>query len=163
MRRLAAYLTEFLRNSKGSMTVEFVTFAPMLIAALVISFEFGRAFWAYDVVTRDLRAAVRYLSRAPAYSSATKTAAENVAKTGTPNGTALHFPWTNSATFGYSEVNFSTTLFNDVGHTFTMTANVPVSLSLLDFINRVLNLSGGGALATNYSLSVSYQARYIGN
>jgi Flp pilus assembly protein TadG len=163
MRKPGAYLNEFLKDLRGSMTVEFVTFAPLLIAALVVSFEFGRAFWAYDVVTRDLRAAVRYLSRAPSYSSGSKTQAEALAKTGTPTGTTLHFPWTNSATFAYVEPAIITGQYNDDVRVFTMTANVPVTLSLVDFMNRFLSLSGGAAIATNYTLSVSYQARYIGN
>jgi Flp pilus assembly protein TadG len=152
------------------MTVEFVMFAPIMIGALVVSFEFGRAFWAYDVVTRDLRAAVRYLSRAPAYSSTTKTQAETVAKTGTPTGTTLHFPWTNTATFTYTEPAIITGLYNDDVRVFTMTANVPITLSLLDAMNRLWSwtnsLSGQTATTSvpiSYSLSVSYQSRYIGN
>jgi Flp pilus assembly protein TadG len=163
MRKRVAYLLNFLKSQTGSMTVEFVSFAPLMIVALMISFEFGKALWAYDVVTRDLRAAVRYLSRASVYSAGSKTQAENVAKSGLPGGGALHFPWTASATFGYVEPAVITGQYNDDVRVFTMTANVPVTLSLLSFINRFLGLTGGAAVATGYSLSASYQARYIGN
>jgi Flp pilus assembly protein TadG len=141
------------------MTIEFVALVPMLVAALTIGFEFGRAFWAYDVVTRDVRAAVRYLSRANPYDATAKTQATNVAKTGLPAGTTLHFPWTNSASMAYAETPFTTANYNVNGTVITATANVPVTLSFL----TVLNTLAGASLGTSYTLVVSDQARWIGN
>src|SRR6185295_11496153 len=101
MRKLVAYLTEVLKNPSGSITVEFVAFAPLLLATLTISFEFGRAFWAYDVITRDLRDSVRYLSRnaatPPPYAmDVCPDTAKNVAQTRSPVDSLdvnRHFPW----------------------------------------------------------------------
>lgn len=168
MGKRVAYFREFLKNAQGTLAVEFVMFAPVLLAILMVSFEFGRAFWAYDVVTRDLRAAVRYLSRTSVYNSTSKTEAENVARTGNPGGATVHFPWTNAqctgiAPFAYSETNFAAGPYNDAGHTFRMTANVPITLSMLDFINGFFRLTGSRRITTGYCLTVSYQARYIGN
>src|SRR5688572_15717585 len=112
MRMSVQLLLKFLADRRGSMTVEFIAIVPLFIAALLFGFEFGRAFWAYDVVTRDVRAAVRYLSRATPYNAAAQTQATNVAKTGLPGGTALHFPWTNAATVVYSEATFSAADYN---------------------------------------------------
>src|SRR5688572_7213513 len=121
MRKPVAYLNEILKNPNGSMAVEFVAFAPLLIAALVISFEFGRAFWAYDVITRDLRASVRYLSRnaanPPPYGSdVCPTTAQNIAQTGSPASGAdanRHFPWKGvTATFTCPSVAFTTANYN---------------------------------------------------
>jgi Flp pilus assembly protein TadG len=173
-----AYLTEFLKNPKGSMTVEFVAFAPLLIAALVVSFEFGRAFWAYDVMTRDVRAGVRYLSRmsTPPSPPNCPTAAQNIAQTGLHDSgldANKHFPWKGvSATFTCTVARtFTAANYNDAGQVIAMTATVPVTLSLLQVLDRLIEwtslLSGqtvNSTLGDNpYTLTVSYEARYIGN
>jgi Flp pilus assembly protein TadG len=175
--RDVASLSEFLRNRNGSMAVEFVAFAPLLIAALIVSFEFGRAFWAYDVVTRDVRAGVRYLARSPTAPSPPNcpTAAENIAQTGLYTSgldANKHFPWKGvTATFTCTVArSFATPDYNDAGQVITMTANVPITLTLLQVLNRlsqwvgsVAHQSAGPAIPTSYSLTVSYEARYIGN
>ena len=177
MRNRVAYLSEFLESPKGSMTVEFVAMAPVLIAVLVVGFEFGRAFWAYDVITRDLRNSVRYLARnsvtPPPYGgNVCPASAQNMAQTGNPaDGTDAnkHFPWKGvAATFSCPvALAFTSADYNVSGNVVTMTASVPVTLTLQDTINRVLNIRNLGqsdyALATTYTLNVSYQARYIGN
>jgi hypothetical protein len=143
-----------------------------LIVALVLLFEFGRAFWAFDVVTRDVRAGVRYLTRnsatPPPYSlDACPASAQNVVQTGLPGVSAdanKHFPWKGAtATFVCSSEAFSGADYNDAGRVVTMTATVPITLSLISIINNLLGLSGGSQVAGNYSLNVSYQSRYIGN
>ena len=152
----ANIIKNFIDDEQASYTVEFVVLVPLLLAALVFSFEFGRALWAYDVMTRDVRAGARYLSRAPAsYTSQ----AEKVAETGSPTGTTLHFPWTNSATFQYGTTTFSSANFNQDGSVITMTANVPVTLSFMSFLNAVT----GAALSTSYTLTVTDSARWVGN
>jgi len=161
------------------MTVEFVAVVPLLLGALVLSFEFGRAFWAYDVITRDLRAAVRHLSRdasiTPPYTSdACPASAQNIAQTGSPTDSAnanKHFPWKDvSATFACPSTSFSGTQYNDSGQVVRMTASVPVTLSLLTFLNthlvflnNKLNQPSSVVIPISYSLSVTYQSRYIGN
>jgi len=165
-------VSHFLGDRSGSMTVEFVVLVPLLLAALVFSFEFGRALWAYDVMTRDVRAAVRYLSRtsaAPAVPNcpaATQTEAENMAKRGLPGGTAAddHFPWKDSApTFGCSTTAFSSAQFSQDGSVITMTANVPITLSFLEFLDTVAGSDLDRDMDYGYTLSVSDQARWIGN
>ena len=69
----------FFRDTAGTNTVEFLAMTPVLLVALVFSFEFGRGLWAYDVMTRDVRAATRFLSRDV---NADLTLAQNVAETG---------------------------------------------------------------------------------
>ena len=157
-------------DASGSMTVEFVVLVPLLLAALVFSFEFARALWAYDVMTRDVRAGVRYLSRAStSCGSAAETNAENIAKTGLINGTDAdaHFPWKGvSPTFDCTSVAFSSANFNQDGSVITMTAHVPVALSFMSFLNTVTGLtglSGQQPLNTSYTLAVADQARFLGN
>ena len=164
MLRIVTVVRDFLGDRDGSMTVEFVATLPLLLVALAFSFEFGKALWAYDVTSRDVRAAVRYLSRAP---SSYTAQAECVAKTGSPAGApscsgASHFPWAGtSATFSYTTTAFSSTSFNQNGSVITMTANVPVTLSLLGFLcnNTISQL----CIPTNYTLVVSDQIRWVGN
>jgi hypothetical protein len=179
MRKQVAYLMEFVTDHRGSMTVEFVAFAPLLIAALVVSFEFGRAFWAFDVVTRDVRAGVRYLARnsatPPPYgANLCPATARNVVETGLPNGVDAnkHFPWkTNpAATFSCPSQTFDDLCpllndcgLNDDGNVITMAATVQVSLSLMDVVNRLAGLTGAARIDITYPLTVTYQTRYVGN
>ena len=157
---------EFLKNRDGSMAVEFVAIVPWFVAALVISFEFGRAFWAYDVVTRDVRAAVRYLSRdaasvPPFASNACPAASINMAKTGSPTDTVnTHFPWTGvTSTFSCPVAQtISASQYNDAGYVIRMDVSVPITLSLLVIANRLT-----GSSIPTYPLTLSYEARYIGN
>jgi Flp pilus assembly protein TadG len=152
-------IRKFAHDPLGSMTVEFVAMVPVLVLTLVVGFEFGRALWAYDVMTRDVRAAVRYLSRTNPYDATAKTQATNVAKTGTPDGTTLHFPWTNAATVTYSETAFTTANYSVNGNVITATATVPITLSMLTVLNRFRS----SAAATSYTLVVTDQVRWIGN
>jgi Flp pilus assembly protein TadG len=156
-------LKEFLRNRGGSMAVEFVATIPILLVALIFSFEFGRALWAYDVITRDVRAAIRYLSRAPSTST---DQANCMAMTGLPVGAPptcgsnpKHFPWTTGTPiFTYSTTAVNGAQFSLVApgdSVIIMTANVPFTLAFPSF-------SGIGPGFT-LTLSVSDQVRWIGS
>ena len=159
MRTVLNRVRKFGGDRRGSMTVEFVLLVPLLVGALVFGFEFGRALWAYDVLTRDVRAAVRYLSRATPYGTAAQNQATAVAKTGSPSGTSLHFPWTAGSSVAYSESTFSASDYSTDGIVITATATVPVTLSLMSVFS---SLSGESIPAT-YTFVVTDQARWIGN
>ena len=161
-------LREFLKTTTGSMTVEFVAVTPLLLAALAFTYEFGRGFWAYDVMSRDVRAAARYLSRTYPYDNTNKGYAINLAKTGVPTGGTNHFPWgapwssvpASCATFVcvQTEVVPSFTIgnFNETGIIFSVTGTVPLNIYFLTPLQRL-------GINTNYTLRVTDQARYIGN
>ena len=159
-------LRRFARDPRGSVTVEFVATIPLILAALVFSFEFARALWAYDVMTRDVRGALRYLSRAPSsYTDQAACLAMTGIPTGSPpacGGNAKHVPWDNSSTFpAVVPVTFSGSNFNEAGSVLTMQANVPLSLTFFAFLNWVTG--GQTSLSTTFTLSVSDQIRWIGN
>jgi hypothetical protein len=164
MSNVATSLRNFLKNHSGSMTIEFVVLVPLLLAALAFSFEFGKALWAYDVATRDVRAAARYLSRAPTGST---NQAQCLAMTGLPVGTPpacgnnpKHFPWTDVASFpAIAPTSFSAANFNQDGTVITIEADVTVPVSFMGFLNAVT----GAALDTTYTLRVSDNFRWIGN
>lgn len=161
---------EFLKTTTGSMAVEFIAVMPLLLATLGFTYEFGRALWAYDVMSRDVRAAVRYLSRVPRppnvvyppFDNAAKGSAINVARTGVPSGGTTHFPWgapwsTCSPCVSVGgETNFAIGNFNENGFTFSVTGTVPLDLYFLTFLQPF-------GLSTSYTLQVTDQARYIGN
>ena len=171
-----AGVSEFLKKTKGSMTVEFVLLVPMLLAALGFAYEFGRGFWAYDVMSRDVRAAVRYLSRAYPYDNTNKGYAINLAKTGVPTGGTNHFPWgapwSSAANNCASCVSvdwvpapsFTMANFNQTGNLatcamsciFSVTGTVPLTIYFLTPLQRL-------GINTSYTLRVTDQARYIGN
>ena len=144
--------TDFFRDLNGSLTVEFVLFTPVLIAALFMVFDFGRAFWAFDVMTRDVRAGLRYVARMSTLPDPMECpqAAKNVVQTGVPaDGQTRHFPW---SLVPEDDLAFSCTavvpdgLYNKPVQVVTMTATLPMDLSLV-----------------TYPITVSYQARYVGN
>ena len=154
---------DFIRDPTGSMTVEFVVLVPLLLAALVFSFDFARALWAYDVMTRDFRGGVRYFSRSASnFAPPDCPVAAQALVTNGPDA-AAHFPWKGATApwpkFTCDKTNFAAG-FNQAVNVVTMKAEVPVTLSFLTFLNTVT----GGALSTGaYTLSVSDQARLIGN
>ena len=139
------------------MTVEFVAIIPFLFAGFVFSYEFGRALWAYDVLTRDVRAAVRYLSRTQ-LSETTK--ATNVAQRGVADTSVQkHFPWNESCSTAASiafdtATTFTSPNFNTDGNIIKATATVPMQLSFLDFL---------GYSNCVVVLSVEGESRHIGN
>ncbi len=163
-----AWVRELLKTTTGSMTVEFIAVMPLLIATLGFTYEFGRGFWAYDVMSRDVRAAVRYLSRTYPYDNTNKGYAINLAKTGVPTGGTNHFPWGapwsstpgNCATFvcvqTESPPNFTIGNFNETGIVFSVTGTVPLNVYFLTPLQRL-------GINTSYTLRVTDQARYIGN
>lgn len=158
----AARICNWLRKCDGSITVEFVALTPVLLVALVFSFEFGRALWAYDVMTRDLRAASRFLSRDfGALSDSNKTQAENVAQTGSPSGTTKHFPWNEcNECFSFVPVrSYTDGEFNKDVTVYRISASVPLTLSFLEFFNSVL---GSDSIPTSYTLVVADEVRWIG-
>ena len=159
MRTVARFVRNFRGDRCGSMTVEFVLLVPLLVGALVFGFEFGRALWAYDVLTRDVRAAVRYLSRAAPYDITAKNKATAVAKTGSPTGTTAHFPWTAGASVTYSETAFSASQYSTDGIVITATATVPVTLSLISVFDSL----SSETITASYTFVVSDDARWIGN
>src|SRR5689334_4827435 len=154
----------FLSDRRGSMTVEFIATVPILLVAMAFSYEFGRGLWAYDVVTRDIRDAVRYASRASALPpSDCSGAVSDIAQTGSPTDSQnadMHFPWQSaSPTFSCSVTSF-TTGFNQASVSIiTMTATVPIPVQFLSFLSS----QTGFSQPANYNLTVSDQARWIGN
>lgn len=54
---------QFLRDSDGAITIEFVMTLPIFLIALAFSFEFGQYFLAHQNTVNNVRAASRYLAR----------------------------------------------------------------------------------------------------
>jgi Flp pilus assembly protein TadG len=160
-----------LKDQAGSLTVEFVALTPMLLVSLIFALDFGRTLWAYDTVVRDLRDAVRYVSRASLNCGSNHTQAENLAQYGATSSTGLtkHFPWNNgTATFSYSTSNPSGTYNVPSPTVVTMTATVPITLlaaKFLTFFNYYTDPTPGktNPIVMPSSVTVSYQARCIGN
>src|SRR5690348_13359886 len=154
----------FLGDCRGSMTVEFIATAPILLVALVFSYEFGRGLWAYDVVTRDVRDAVRYASRASALpASDCSGAPANIAETGDPTDSMnadMHFPWKDAnPTPTFTCAVAATPGFNNSASIITMTATVPIPVQFLNYLVTETGFSKPGT----YNITVSDQARWIGN
>jgi hypothetical protein len=50
------------RKQQGVALVEFALVLPLLLVLSIITFEFGRAVWQYNTLTKSVRDAARYLS-----------------------------------------------------------------------------------------------------
>lgn len=50
------------RKQEGVAAVEFALVLPFLLLLSIITFEFGRAVWQYNTLTKSVRDAARYLS-----------------------------------------------------------------------------------------------------
>lgn len=152
-------LRRFAKENQGLITVEFVCVIPMIMAALYFIYEFGRAFWAYEVASQDMRSAVRYLSRAESVDFTNTSGgyilkAQNLAETGTTDASdAMHYPWTSSSTISVSTTAFTNTNYNVNGSVITMTASIPITLSFLAFIGA----------DTDYTIGITDNAQYIGD
>jgi Flp pilus assembly protein TadG len=83
------------REQGGVEIIEFAFVLPLLAILLIGGIEFGRAFYTYNVLTKSVRNAARYLSSKPIASSGTISAATvtktknlavygNIAGTGAP-------------------------------------------------------------------------------
>lgn len=146
----------FAKNQRGAITVEFVAILPMLLAALAISYEFGRCLWAQQIVTKDVRDAARYLSRQQApLTAGVKSQAQNLAQTGQTSGGTMHYPWTaaNQVTVTDPYLTFSSSAFRVSGTVVQVEGNIPFTISFLSFLH----------INTSVTLKAASQVRVIGN
>jgi Flp pilus assembly protein TadG len=153
MRKLGTLLQEFASECRGVVTAEFLVVLPMLFGAFVTAFEMGRALWAFNVMTSDVEAGLRYLTRTPATASDI-TAATNLVETGSSTGTLNKPPWnwTTSPTLNVSTTTVSAG-YNQSMTVVTMSAAVPITLPFLN--------SYWIKATTAYTLRVSDQASCI--
>jgi hypothetical protein len=79
------------KNQKGVALVEFALILPLLLILTFITTEFGRALYEYNIVTKSVRDAVRYLSMQDPSIATTEPAkvaiAKNLVVYGNPKGT----------------------------------------------------------------------------
>ena len=83
-----------LSRQRGLASVELALISPFLLVMMLVAAEFTRAFYQYNILTKGVRDAARYAANEAYPGSAqvlqlsndTKTGAENIAKTGTFDG-----------------------------------------------------------------------------
>ena len=74
-----------MKREQGVALVEFALTRPMLLFLILITTEFGRAYYQYQTITKSVREAARYLSvRSPGVDTAK---AKNIVVYGNPGGT----------------------------------------------------------------------------
>lgn len=76
------------KHARGVALVEFALVLPLLIILLFITAEFGRALYQYNILTKSVRDAVRFLSTESAPGQ-NMDAARNMVVYGNPTGTGL--------------------------------------------------------------------------
>ena len=154
MNKLLRFLKAFFTDCGAVVTVEFLIGLPLLFGAFVMAYEFGRALWAFDAMTSDVEAGLRYLTHTQAQASDI-TAATNLVETGSITGTTLKNPW--SWAVPSPTINVTTSTVNGLNQSITvvtMSTLVPVTLPFLDFI-KVMT---GQSVPLTLNLRVSDQA-----
>lgn len=148
-------IRRFARAEQGSVVVEFVALLPLLVLFLFMMIGVGQGLWYHQVIIGGVRDGVRYLARAP-LDADHMARAKLVALSGDPTGASPSFVfWNDPATVDIT--------LTPVAHggafrgpdpltLITMTAEVPVSIPVLDFFG----------LETPLTLTVADQARHIG-
>lgn len=71
------------RNQRGVALVELALVLPLLLVMTFVVTEFGRAIYQYNIITKGVRDAVRYLTTQTPNSGASITAAQNLVVYGT--------------------------------------------------------------------------------
>jgi hypothetical protein len=155
MGKLRHFLKMFLTDCDAVVTVEFLIALPLLFGAFVLAYEFGRALWAFNVMTSDVESGLRYLTHTSATASDI-TAATNLVRTGSTTGTNDRSPWSWAVPSPTVNVTTSTvaTGFNQSMTVITMSTAVPITLPFLDFIK----LETGNSVPLALTLRVSDQA-----
>jgi Flp pilus assembly protein TadG len=151
-------VSNFWRQRSGSATVEFVCTIPLILAAMAFSFEFGRALWAHQILTENVRSAVRFLSRNE-LNDASRTLAGIIVSTGQYSGSTTGQFWGEdvTVTFYPSAVNppaetFGPPDYRVSGQTIRIEAQVPVNLALLGFLG----------ISTLFTVATADEARHVG-
>lgn len=158
--------SRFARADGASVTVEFVATLPMLLAALAITFEFGRGLWYHHIVTKGVRDATRYAARYPGLGADCGTlgadaafvgAVRHVALSGTPNGTASPAFWTDPSTVSVETTPSALDLRTPTTCMITVRAEVPYNFSLLTVFDGLWQVD------PVMEITVQDEARYIGD
>jgi len=119
------------RRTEGNELIEFALVLPLLILLLAGTVEFGRAFYTYNILTKSVRSAARYLSASQVSLSGDVSAVHverarnlarygNVAGTGPlllPNLNADNITVSNVAVPGPSNLQFHVTVAADYPYT----------------------------------------------
>ena len=157
-RMIRGRLTGLRKDERGSVVVEFVITLPLILAMLVLIAEFGRAIWYHHVVTKGVRDATRYLSRAPVSEfESFRERAGWLAMTGVPAVSAdpAYGWWSDIATVAASErvTLAGTPEFRTPFQVVSVQAAVPVQFPMLVLLGQ----------GTTLTIAAADQARYIGD
>ena len=117
---------------------------PVILSALAFAFEFGRLMIAHHTTSNNVRAAVRYLSRADLdlvtnSGSAVRTATDNIIRTGQASGGALP-GWVDGASditinVTPAQSTFSDTNFRENGQVLRVATTVNFRFLIFRFLN----------------------------
>jgi Flp pilus assembly protein TadG len=77
---------KFLKREKGIATVELALVTPIFLMLFLSIIELGHMIYYSITLEKALRSAATWVGRNEVMTAAVMTAAENIAKTGTPNG-----------------------------------------------------------------------------
>jgi hypothetical protein len=161
-------LRRFAAETRASIAVEFIVMVPLILAALIFVYELGSAIWAYEVVSQDVRTAIRYLARSTsgavladctAQPNLDLTGATNLAETGQlASGGTKHFPWNGPSGASIAVVTPLPcyTGYNQPAYVITMTASIPLS--------HLVNMCwANSCLIPNLTVSVTDSGQFIGD
>lgn len=147
-----------IRRHAGGAVVEFALLLTMLITLLAGIFEFGRAFWYYDALTKATRDSARFMSVAPKDTIATAgvLAARDLIVTAARNAGIPSFLATNVDVVCL-DLNFNDSVCTDGSAPGGIRVQVSYPMTIGQFIPFIL----GGSLRYAATLSPHTTMRYM--
>ena len=150
------WLNKVRRNDDGNAVVEFALIMPFLLLLFSGLTEIGRAYFQANAIEKGVRAAALYASRAATPLSASdKSIAENIARTGTIDGSGslLASGWAKPG----ASVTITTSDY-DLDGTAIPVINVAAAVPLDPLIPELIAMAG----LETFTINLSHEQAYVG-
>ena len=150
------WLNNLRRQENGNAVVEFALIMPFLLLLFSGLTEIGRAYFQANAVEKGLRAAALYASRASSpLSAADKVIAENIARTGTIDGSGA------SLVSGWDKPGASLTITStdyDLSGVAVPVINVAAAVPLDPLVPELVAMVG----LETFTINLSHEQAYVG-
>lgn len=146
------------RSRAGSLSIEFALSLPIIVMIMTGLIEVGRVFYQAHMIERGIRGAALYAARNEwPLTNAAETIVENLAKTGSPDGSAdfIASGWADAGAQYTLDTTGTYIVAGNPVPIIQITANVPFD----PLLPGLLDIAGFG----NYRIQLTHEQAYVGN